>query len=197
MFTGIITAISKVQRVSKERGNCAVYAARPKNWNLRLGESVSIDGICSTVARLAPRYFAVVYMPETLLRTTAKEFAVGRLVNLERALKVGARLHGHLVQGHVDGRGTISGIAKKGNSHVLKIAFSRALGKFVAPKGSICVNGVSLTVIEAGRDWGSVALIPYTLRHTNLGLLREGSSVNIEVDLIARYLEQFHATKKL
>jgi riboflavin synthase len=195
MFTGIITATLKVRRVHKEKGGVAVYVERPRGWNLKLGESVSVDGICSTIARLSSRYFAVVYMPETLSRTTAKEFAPGRVLNLERPLRIGARLHGHLVQGHVDARGTVTEVEKKGNSKVLTMRFPRELRKFVAPKGSICVNGVSLTVVTAGRDSCSVALIPYTVRHTNLGILKKGSRVNVEVDLVARYL--VHAKKKL
>lgn len=196
MFTGIITAVTRVQRVSKERGNLAVYIARPPKWDLKLGESVSVDGICSTVTRLAPGYFAVVYMPETLRCTTAKKFAAGRLVNLERPLELGSRFHGHLVQGHVDATGKVSSITKKGNSKVVTLQFPRELGKFVAPKGSICVNGVSLTVVKARGGWCTVALILYTLRHTNLGILGKGNPVNIEVDLVARYLESY-AKKKL
>jgi len=111
------------------------------------------------------------------------------MVNLERSLRVGARLGGHIVQGHVDATGAVREVRSKGNSRVLVIRFPARLRKLIAPKGSVCVNGVSLTVVDAGKEWLSVSLVSYTLQHTNLGMLKKGMFVNIEMDMLARYLQ--------
>ncbi len=200
MFTGIITATEKVKRVArvgvKPRsghatpcGNLFVRIGKPAGWKLRRGESVSVDGVCSTVRRCGRGYFEVEYMPETLAKTTASRFANGDMVNLERSLRVGARLGGHIVQGHVDATGAVREVRSKGNSRVLVIRFPARLRKLIAPKGSVCVNGVSLTVVDAGKEWLSVSLVSYTLQHTNLGMLKKGMFVNIEMDMLARYLQ--------
>ncbi len=202
MFTGIIAATGKVKRVAfvaaKPRvpprrdlrdGSLAVRIGKPAKWKLERGESVAVDGICSTVAERELGYFDVEYMPETLKKTTASRLTKGDVVNLERSLRLGERIGGHLVQGHVDTTGTIQEIRKKGNSRVLVVRIPARLGKLVAPKGSICVNGVSLTVVEVGKGWFSVSLVSYTLRHTNLGVLKRGALVNVEMDMLARYLQ--------
>lgn len=201
MFTGIITATGKVKRVAFAaakprggsaalRGSCAVRVGKPAGWKLAKGESVAVDGVCSTVARYGRNHFEVEYMPETLAKTTASRFAKGDVVNLERSLRFGARLGGHLVQGHVDTTGTVCSVRRQGSSRIITIALPRRYGKFIARKGAICVNGVALTVVRAMKGRFSVALIPYTLRRTNAGLLKKGSAVNVEVDVFARYLAQ-------
>ena len=149
------------------------------------GESVAVDGICSTVVALSGASFDVEYMRETLSRTTARSFVRGNTVNVERSLTFGERVHGHFVAGHVDACGRVRAAARG----VLAVSVPKPLMRFVAPKGSITVNGVALTVTKKTHTVFSVAFIPYTLAHTNLGALKEGDSVNIEADLIARYMD--------
>ncbi len=189
MFTGIIKANGKVRNISVEGKSIYVWVEKPKGWKIRAGDSISVDGICSTVKRLNDGSFEVEYMPETLKKTTAGLFKKGTFVNLEPSLRANDRLDGHLVQGHVDTTGDIKEIKKLGNSVILKIGFAKQYKKFIAKKGSIAVNGVSLTVVAAGRDWFTVSLMSYTLRHTNLQNLKKGDKVNIEVDILARYMD--------
>lgn len=188
MFTGIITAKEKVRRVLRKGGGLAVRIGKPSGWRLVRGESIAVDGVCSTVQRCGGDYFEVEYMPETLKKTTAGRFAKGDVVNLERSLRFGERLGGHLLQGHVDAAGTLKKIVEQGSARACTIAFPARLRELIAPKGSIAINGVSLTVVEVGKGWFSVSLVSYTLRHTNLGILKKGAPVNIEVDMLARYL---------
>jgi riboflavin synthase len=188
MFTGIITATQKVQRTARRGGGLVVRIGKPSGWKLTRGESVAVDGICSTVAGIGANYFEVEYMPETLAKTTASRFTKGDVVNLERSLRVGARLGGHLVQGHVDAVGEIQKVQRAGSSRVFTIRYPVHLRKFIAPKGSVAVNGMSLTMVKMGKNWFTVSLVRYTLQHTNLGILASGAKVNIEVDVFARYL---------
>lgn len=189
MFTGIIRALGKVRDVSAGGKSVYLWIKKPAGWNMKTGESVSVDGICSTVKRLRGNSFEVEYMPETIKKTTAGLFKKGTYVNLERSLRADDRLDGHLVQGHVDTTGDTREIRKMGNSVILKIGFPKQYRKFIAPKGSISVNGVSLTVVAVGADWFSVSLVSYTLEHTNLRNLKKGDRANLEVDVLARYLD--------
>ena len=209
MFTGIIKSLGKVKDVSVRGGSIYVRIVlprripacvrlrtgrrlgrkKPAGWKLKYGESISIDGICSTVKGIHGNSFEVEYMPETVKKTTAKLFRKGTYLNLERSLRVNDRLDGHLVQGHVDTTGDVREIRKIGNSVILKVSFPSRYRKFIAGKGSISVNGVSLTVVAVGRNWFSVSLVSYTLEHTNLRNLKKGNKVNLEVDILARYLD--------
>jgi len=188
MFTGIIKSAGKVQNVSAAGKSRYVWIEKPKAWKMKLGDSVSIDGICSTVKSLRGNSFEVEYMPETLKKTTAALFKKGTQVNLEPSLRANERLDGHLVQGHVDTAGNIINAKKEGNFVILKIGFPKQYKKFIAEKGSVSVNGVSLTVVAVGVNWFAVSLVSYTLKHTNLQNLKKGDKVNIEVDVLARYL---------
>lgn len=174
--------------VSKKGASILVAIEIPKSSRLKLGESVSVDGICSTVAKLRGTAFEVEYMPETLKRTTVGFFTKGTQVNLERSLRLGDRLDGHFVQGHIDTTGEVREVRRIGGSVVLKISLSVWYKKFIAEKGSITLNGVSLTVVDVRKNDFSVSLVDYTLRHTNLRNLKKGDKVNLEVDMIARYL---------
>lgn len=188
MFSGIVETTSSVL-AAKTRGTCrCVSICTPARWKPTIGESLSVDGICSTVVARGPNYFDVEYMPETLSKTTAGMFLPKRVVNLERSLKWNDRVHGHFVAGHIDARGKVIAIGKDGRSRIITISIPPELGKFIAPRGSIAVNGVSLTIARASRRRIEVALIPYTLRMTNLGVLKKGDEVNIECDLLARYV---------
>ncbi len=195
MFTGIIGAVQKITETSRDRENSRVVIEKPRGWNLALGDSVNVNGVCSTVRRLTAKTFEVEYMPETLKITTAAALAKKAKVNLERSLKLNDRLDGHVVQGHVDTTGTVATVEHTTNSAVIKITFPRKYKKFIAKKGSICVDGVSLTVVDADADWFSVSLVGYTLRHTNLQNVAKGDKVNLEVDVLARYLEALLAKK--
>lgn len=188
MFAGIIERTGKIQAVRRERGIVCVSLARPRGWRLAKGQSISVQGICSTVVGMDARSFSVEYMPETLRASTAGEFAKGSVVNLERSLKVGDRIEGHFVQGHVEGIGTVRRITKKGSSREIEIAVPSALRRFLARKGSVAIDGVSLTIARKGAGTITVALIPHTLRATSLGLLEKGDAVNIETDVLARQL---------
>lgn len=198
MFTGIITATGKVLGAARVRGNVRVTIARPRGWRLAPGESVNVNGVCSTVITRAGNAaaFSVEYMPETLHITTAGRLVKGDLVNLERSLRLGDRLDGHLVQGHVDTTGTVIGVARAKGSAVITIGFPAVYRKFIAAKGSITVDGVSLTVTATAGNRFAVSLVDHTLRHTNLQNLHKGDKVNLEMDVLARYLDALRRGKK-
>ncbi len=195
MFTGIIQATAPVLSATTRGGCRAVRIRKPARWRLALGQSVSVDGICSTVIRRAAGSFDVEYMPETLSKTTASAFSKGCIVNLERPLAFGAPLDGHLVQGHVDARGRVAVVAELGRAREIIIAVSKVLARHITLHGSVAINGVSLTVArlpaprlrQADKRGISftVALVPYTLAHTNLARLNTGDEVNVEADRAA------------
>ena len=187
MFSGIIEAEGKIIG-AEASGRCLrVRVQKPRAWDLSLGESISVDGICSTVVAKSASSFDVEYMPQTLEKTTARLFKRGIIVNLERSLRYGARIHGHFVAGHVDAASTVFKVDRKGRSRVISIKTSPEVSNYIVARGSVAVNGVSLTVAAKGRGFFSVALIPHTLEVTNLGTLKRGDVVNIEVDMLARY----------
>ena len=201
MFSGIIEAEGKIISI-EESGRCKrVRIQKPRGWALLLGESISVDGICSTVVAKRASSFDMEYMPQTLEKTTARLFKKGTLVNLERSLRYGDRIHGHFVAGHVDAASRVLKVEKKGRSRVISIKTSPEVSKYIVALGSVAVNGVSLTVAKKGRGFFRVALIPHTLAKTNLRLLQSGSAVNIEVDMLARYRGggrvSIHAKKKI
>lgn len=188
MFTGIITATSKVLAVAP-MGTClTVRCARPARWTLRLGQSISLDGVCSTITRVGKNFFDVVYMPETRLKTSVDQWQSGRLLNAERSLTLRDPLDGSIVLGHVDRTIAVRHIATEGDSWLVTFALPEALRPFIALHGSVVINGVSLTVARVAATTFAVALIPYTLTHTNLGQLHRGDTVNVEVDMLARYV---------
>lgn len=188
MFTGIIRAVSPVISVTSKDGNLIATISTPSAWKLELGQSVAIDGVCSTVTQLGSDHFQVVWMAETIAKTTVGSLTAGSPVNLERSLTLQDFVDGHIVQGHVDSRAKVSSVQEEAGSTRITIDVPSELTKFVAHKGSICINGVSLTVAAKEGSHATVACIPYTLEHTNLGKLREGAEVNLEVDMIARYI---------
>jgi len=189
MFTGLVEELGRVTAVEGGRdGRRLEIAARRVNDDLAVGASVAVSGCCLTVVARTPSGFAVEAVPETLARTTLGRWAAGQPVNLERSLRLDQRLDGHLVQGHVDGVGEVRAVAAEGDGRRLTIAVPEALRRFVAEKGSIAVDGVSLTVARVTEEGCEVALIPHTLAVTGLGTLAVGDPVNLEVDLLARYL---------
>jgi riboflavin synthase len=190
MFTGLITDIGVVERVSPRSGGARLTvrpAALPVD-ELELGESVACSGACLTVATRGGGLMEFEAVPETLSRTTLGSFRPGRRINLERALRLADRLGGHLVAGHVDAVGEVLSVTAEGQGARLTISLPAAIAPLVAEKGSVAVDGVSLTVASAGRDRFEVALIPETLRRTTLGEARPGTEVNLEADLLARHV---------
>jgi len=156
----------------------------------RIGDSISIDGVDLTIIEMGRDFFSADASLETLKRTTLGDKKIGGKVNLERALAVGERMGGHMVQGHVDGTAELVSATPEGNAYRLRFRFPKALGRYVAMKGSITVDGISLTVAGLGRDWFEVAIIPHTWRETTLADLKSGDRVNIEVDVLAKYVER-------
>lgn len=193
MFTGIVEEVGRVEAVRPlEGGRRLAIEAGAVRDGLALGDSVAVDGACLTVAALSAGGFAVDAIGTTLSRTTLARAEVGRRVNLERALALGGRLGGHLVQGHVDGLGTVSGIERRDAHVLLDIRLPDAVAEVTVLHGSIAVNGVSLTVnARPGPNVAQVALIPYTWEHTNLSELRPGEPVNVEGDMIGRFVVDY------
>ena len=190
MFTGLIEGMGRVRAVDPAEGLTRLTLETPfPASELALGESVAVDGVCLTATQRLAEGFAVDAVAETLRRTTLGELGPGDPVNLERALRVGDRLGGHLVQGHVDGTAAVLEVVRRGGDVRLVVELPEALRPYVAFKGSIALSGVSLTVAELAEGAFSVALIPETLARTTLGRVRPGSRLNVEVDLLARYLE--------
>ena len=192
MFTGLIEEKGRIKSIDKTSsgirfGVLALFAS-----DLALGESVAVNGVCLTVAECAHDFFEAEVIPASLEVTTLGDLVAGVEVNLERALKVGDRLGGHFLQGHVDGIGKVIRVTGDDSGHRLEIAPPAPLLKYLALKGSVVVDGVSLTVSAVSNKYFEVALVPHTLDSTTLGGLREGGRVNLEVDLLARYLEQLN-----
>ncbi len=190
MFSGIVQTTAKADIIKKEKGGLRLFFKYPKGFKVKVGESVSVDGVCSTVGKASGASFIFFYMPETLKKTTFSKIENSHQFNLERPLKLNSLVSGHLVSGHIDTTAKVSNITKEQDSKVVKFEISNKFTKYLIYKGSIAVNGVSLTVVSAGSNSFTVSLIPYTLKHTNLGQLKIGDFVNIEVDQVAKYLEK-------
>jgi riboflavin synthase len=202
MFTGLVEALGRVARVVEEGPGRRLTLAWPApGWGaaepLQLGESVAVNGCCLTVVAAEPAHgtFDVQAGPETLLRTTLGGLEAGDPVNLERALRVGDRLGGHFVQGHVDTTAVLRERRPEGEWEFLGFAIDGEWTPFLVPKGSIAVDGVSLTLVDVGPESFSIMLIPHTLAVTTLGSLRSGARVNIETDILAKHVARLVAAK--
>jgi riboflavin synthase len=195
MFTGIVTDVGRVRSVGEtNRDRRFEIETGFDTATLDIGASVSHAGCCLTVVDKGPGWFAVEVSGETLSLTTLADWTKGRRINLERAARVGDELGGHIVSGHVDGIGEVLSVASEGGSHRVRIRAPRPLHRFIAPKGSITVEGVSLTVNEVKDDVFGINLIPHTWDVTTLGELEAGSRVNLEIDMLARYLARWRET---
>lgn len=191
MFTGIVEEIGTVVAVDRGGEDARLTLRGPVvTQGTRLGDSIAVDGVCLTVTDLAGDVFGVDVMPESLARSSLGGLAAGGRVNLERAVRADGRLDGHLVQGHVDGTGTLLSRAPGPRWDDLRFALPAGLARYVAEKGSIAVSGVSLTVTGVDDASFGVSLIPTTLAATTLGTLAPGDTVNLEVDVIAKYVER-------
>ena len=192
MFTGIIIATGSIESILEKGGDLelGVDAARLESSRIGIGDSISVQGACLTVTRKdGPRFYADVSR-ETMAKTTLGTLRPGSRVNLEPSLRAGDALGGHLVSGHVDGVGKLTAATEDGRSWRLEFELPADLMRFVAPKGSICINGVSLTVNGAANLRFDVNIIPHTRQETTLGDLHLGDGVNIEIDVIARYIDK-------
>ena len=189
MFTGLVQRIGTVKRVSRGRG-LVLEVAADMAWPrpLESGESVAVNGVCLTVVRCDGSRFTADVLRETESRTGLGELVPGAKVNLERAVRAGEALGGHLVQGHVDGRGVVSAILPKGRDVQLRVRCGRVLAAQSVLKGSVTIDGVSLTISALGDNWLGVDLIPTTARETTLGAKRVGDGVNLEGDVVGKYL---------
>ena len=190
MFTGLVTAVGTVESAMPSDGGVDLRIASP--WtDLALGESVAVDGACFTVTALGPGSFAVHVIATSLQRTTVGAWSAGRRVNLERALQVGDRLGGHIVQGHVDGVGVVVAVRQEADTRLIDIEVPQDVAAASVPLGSITVDGVSLTVNAIPADGViRVALIPFTLEHTTLGERRAGDKVQVEGDAVGKYVRR-------
>jgi riboflavin synthase len=193
MFTGLIEEVGRIQEVRNGRGTSRVVVSAAKiAHELKKGDSVAVSGVCLTAVEVGPKSFAADLAQETLARTSFSRLRKGALVNLELPMKSGVRLGGHVVQGHVDAVGKVLSLAKiKGkDDYWLRTTVPDNLTKYIVEKGSIAIEGISLTVAGMRDDEVSMAIIPHTYKATNLSSLKTGDSVNIEVDVLAKYAEK-------
>jgi riboflavin synthase len=190
MFTGLIGAIGSVTELQQDPAGATIRIHSPLAAQLQEGDSVAVNGVCLTATSVHPDGFSAQAMIETLARSSLGRLRAGSPVNLELALRAHDRLGGHVVQGHVDGTGSVSAVRDEGFSRVLDIDAEPRLARYLVEKGSVAVDGVSLTVSALGANGFSVSLIPETLQRTSLGELRESDIVNIEVDVLAKHVER-------
>lgn len=190
MFTGIVENQAKLVSISKQGSNKTFRLESEIAKELKVDQSVSHNGVCLTVEKTEGSFYEVTAIEETLLKTNLGELQVGALLNLERCLAANGRFDGHIVQGHVDQTGKLMSVENKDGSYILTFSYDQTSGNITVEKGSICINGVSLTVFNSTDNSFSVALIPYTWDHTNLGKLNVGDSVNLEFDILGKYMQK-------
>jgi riboflavin synthase len=198
MFTGIIEAVGRIAAIERRGSDArvAIDAATLGVDDVRVGDSIAVAGVCLTVVALDANTFQADVSAETLARTTLGALVLGSPVNLEKSLRLADRLGGHLVSGHVDGVGTIVSIEDDGGAQRWTFSAPSALSRYIAVKGSICIDGTSLTVNVVDGETFGVTLIPHTLAVTTFGARQRGDRVNLEVDLIARYLERMFGERE-
>lgn len=191
MFTGIIENTGIVKRIEKENSNLNFWLKCDFTHELSVDQSLAHNGVCLTVVEIQDTAYRVTAVHETLNKSNLRDLTVGSIVNLERCMRLNERLDGHIVQGHVDQTGTLASIENQGGSRLLWFVYAEDLyGHVTVSKGSVCVNGISLTVVNSEKGKFSVAVIPYTWEHTNLKLLKTGDKVNLEFDIIGKYVQR-------
>lgn len=188
MFTGIVEAMGRVKNIQREAGNAHFEIEAPFVDELKIDQSVAHNGACLTVVKIMNGIYTVTAIDETLKRTNLGSLNPGDYVNIERCMKLGERLDGHIVQGHVDQTGNCVSVEDQNGSWKFTFDYDAASGHVTVPKGSITVNGVSLTVVDSLPGKFSVAIIPYTYEHTTFGKLKAGDAVNLEFDIIGKYV---------
>nr|WP_314897890.1 riboflavin synthase [uncultured Flavobacterium sp.] len=195
MFTGIIETLGVIQEIKKEKDNIHITMDSSITSELQIDQSVAHNGICLTVVALKDTFYTVTAIDETIKKTNLSDWKVGDNVNLERAMKLGDRLDGHIVQGHVDQIGTCITAEETNGSWLYTFEYDEALNNITIEKGSITVNGVSLTVVNSKKNQFSVAIIPYTHEHTNFNSFKVGTKINLEFDVIGKYVSRLYANK--
>lgn len=188
MFTGIVECIGQVEFIKQEGSNILMEISSSISNDLKIDQSLSHNGVCLTIIKKDANTHQVQLIQESIQRSNFKFVKVGDYINLERAMKLGDRLDGHMVQGHVDTCVEVLNIEDKNGSHLFQFSLDEKDAKLIIPKGSICVNGVSLTVIDVGQDYFSVGIIPYTMQHTHFKYLQKADKVNLEFDMIGKYM---------
>jgi riboflavin synthase len=188
MFTGIIETLGKITDLQQEKGNLNITVESAISHELKIDQSVAHNGVCLTVVALADGLHVVTAIEETLNKTNLSQLKVGDPVNLERCMQMNARLDGHIVQGHVDQVAVCTAFKELDGSWEYTFEYDAASGNVTVEKGSICVNGISLTVVNSHANSFSVAIIPYTFEHTNLHNVQVGTQVNLEFDIIGKYV---------
>ena len=192
MFTGIIEAFGKVVTLEREMENLHITLESSLSKELKIDQSLAHNGVCLTVVKIVENNYTVTAIKETLDKSNLNELKVGDLVNLERAMKMNARLDGHIVQGHVDQVGYCTTVESNEGSWGYSFEYALEQNNITIEKGSITVNGVSLTVVNSGKNTFSVAIIPYTFEHTNFKAFKVGSKINLEFDLIGKYIAKLN-----
>jgi len=196
MFTGLIEDVATIEKVEKnEQGMVVTVCSDKLSESLQKGDSIAIDGACSTVVNLNCQTFSVEYSLHTLSVTTLNNFKTGKKVNLERALQLNSRLNGHLVTGHVDNITQFISVKKDGFSYLYTFKVPQGYENQIIKKGSVALNGISLTVAECNSDFFTIAVIPHTMENTTLKYLKPGDMVNFETDLTGKYIEKILLSK--
>ena len=195
MFTGIIETLGTIQEIEKDKDNIHITIASSITDELQIDQSVAHNGICMTVVAIDKNRYTVTAIDETIKKTTISHWLTGDIVNLERAMKLGDRLDGHIVQGHVDQIGSCIVAKETNGSWYYTFEYDESLQNITIEKGSITVNGVSLTVVDSKKNEFSVAIIPYTFEHTNFKNFKVGTKVNLEFDVIGKYVSRLYTNK--
>lgn len=190
MFTGIIETLGEVKKLEKEGGNLHITLSSNITQELKIDQSVAHNGVCLTVVKIAADQYTVTAIEETLEKTNLNDLLEGNLVNLERAMVLGSRLDGHIVQGHVDQTGECINIEEKDGSWFFTFSYDPKQNNVTIEKGSITIDGTSLTVVDSQKSSFSVAIIPYTYEHTRFGSYKIGTRVNLEFDVIGKYVSR-------
>ena len=195
MFTGIIEDLGIVTSLIKEQGNLHLTIKSAITHELKIDQSVAHNGVCLTIVSISGQEYTVTAIKETINKTNIGELEVGDIVNLERAMKLGDRLDGHMVQGHVDQVGSCEHVKKDNGSWLYTFSYDQTFGNITIEKGSATVNGVSLTVVNSKQNSFSVAIIPYTYEHTNFKHLKKGSKINLEFDVLGKYIQKLYEAR--
>lgn len=195
MFTGIIETLGTVRKIARENDNVHVTIGASITGELKIDQSVSHNGVCLTVVAIENDEYTVTAIRETLEKTNLSDWKTGDIVNLERAMKLGDRLDGHIVQGHVDQTGVCKSVTEAGGSWYYTFRYEAEMGNLTIEKGSITVNGVSLTVVDSKENEFSVAIIPYTYEHTNFRNFDVGTRINLEFDVIGKYVARLYGKR--
>jgi riboflavin synthase len=193
MFTGIIETLGIIKDIQKEGDNFNITVVSSITNELKIDQSISHNGICLTVVSIFEDQYVVTAIKETVLKTNLSEWKIGDVINLERAMKLGDRLDGHIVQGHVDQIGECISIEEANGSWYFTFKYDKKLSNITIEKGSITINGVSLTVLNSKEDEFSVAIIPYTFEHTNFKTFKVGTKINLEFDVIGKYVSRLYS----